>query len=62
MLKSTPRKKKKIGVLVPDDDLGTGPDFVFDNLVVEGEPEPPEAGLVLEDDSDVEVFSDVSSS
>ena len=56
------KKKEKIGVFVPDVDIGDGPDFGCDDLVVEGEPEPLEADLVLEDDSDVEIVRGVFSS
>ena len=52
-------KKEKIGVLVPDVDIGDGPDFGCDELVSEGEPEPLEADLFLEDDSDVGVVRGV---
>jgi len=39
-----------------DVDVGDGgDDFVSEELVVEGEPEPLEADLLLEDDSDVEI-------
>ena len=62
VLKSTLRKKEKIGVFVPDVDISDGPDFRCDDLVVEGEPEPLEADLVLEDDSDVEIVRGVFSS
>lgn len=56
------KKKEKIGVFVPDVDIGDGPDFGCDDFVVEGEPEPLEADLVLEDDSDVEIVRGVFSS
>ena len=40
-----------------DVDVGDGgDDFVSEELVVEGEPEPLEADLLLEDDSDVEII------
>ena len=40
-----------------DVDVGDGAEFVCEDLVVKGEPEPLEADLLLEDDSNVEVVS-----
>ena len=51
------KKRAKIISNLADVDVGDGPEFVSEDLVVEGEPEPLEADLLLEYDSDVEVVS-----
>ena len=50
------KKRAKNLSKLKDVDVGDGgDDFVSEELVVEGEPEPLEADLLLEDDSDVEI-------
>ena len=49
------KKRAKNLSNLADVDVGEGPEFVCEDLVVEGEPEPLEADLLLEDESDVEV-------
>ena len=50
------KKRAKNLSKLKDVDVGDGgDDFVSEELVVEGGPEPLEADLLLEDDSDVEI-------